>query len=74
MYSFMSLSQMCIVCMHVHHLLKTENTEFESNFLKSTLKLKTTIYEYLLIKNNVCYMGQLGSVGISDLIPCKTLL
>lgn len=39
----------------------------------STIML-TTMFGYCLISNDICYLGQSGSVGASDLIPCKALL
>lgn len=53
----------------MYHLLKAENREFESSFLKSTIKA-----ESWLINNDVYCLGQLGSAGAHDLVPCKSLL
>ena len=55
-----------------NHLLKTANTEVESNLLKSIRKVESTLYGK--VANSDCCLGQLGSIGASDLIPCKTLL
>jgi hypothetical protein len=58
--------------MCVHHFPKAENTEDVSNFLKSTTNV--TIYGYWLVNKDASYLGQLGSFGASDLIPCKSPL
>lgn len=58
---------------HVYHLLNAENTEVESNFLKSTIKTESK-YLWIWLINNVCCLGQLESVGDSGLICCKNLL
>ena len=46
------------------------NTKVKNSFLKIYKKVESI----LVINNDVCYIDELGSVGVSDLIPCKTLL
>ena len=36
--------------------------------------MKACVYGYWLMNNGVYCLGQLGSVGANDLIPCKILL
>ena len=60
--------------MHVYHLPKAANTEVESNFLKSTINVESSHCAYWLVNNDVCYLGQLRSVGASYLNPYKTLV
>lgn len=58
----------------MYHLLRETNAEVESNFKNLPERLKVTNHSYWLINNDVCYLGQLGSVGANNLIPCKPLL
>lgn len=57
-----------------YHAQKAANTEVESSYLKSTMKVESIHYGDWLVNNDVCFLCQLGSVGARDLIPCKTLL
>lgn len=57
----------------MYHLLKAENTEVESYFLKSTINIESNHYEYWLVNKAVCCLGLLRLVG-ACLHPCKTLL
>lgn len=58
---------MCIICW------EQQTQRLRSNFLQSTIETEATIYGSWLI-NDVCFLGQLGSIGARDTIPCKTLL
>lgn len=58
---------------YMYHLIKTTNTEVESNFIRSIINHNVTTYDYWMV-NDVCFLGELGSVGVSEFIPCNTLL
>jgi len=60
--------------MNVYHLLRAANTEAERNCLQSSMEVDSIHYGHPLVNNDVCFLGQLGLVGASDLIPCKTLI
>lgn len=63
--------------MHMWHLLKAVNTNVKSKVLMSTIKVKLIFYGNLDLNNDVCstacYLGQLGSVGATELITYKIL-
>ena len=58
--------------MHVDRLLQAANAEAEGSLLKSVTKVES-IRVWLLGDNGACHLGQLRSVGASDLIPGNTL-
>ena len=60
--------------MQVNHLLKAADTEVKNSFLESSVKVESNHLWILVDKQWFLMAGQLGSVGASDLISCKTLL
>lgn len=57
-----------------NYLLKAAKTEVRSNLINEhPQSMLSTTFGYCVVSNGVCYLGQSGSAGVSDFIPCHTV-
>lgn len=63
--------------MNVYPVLKVAKAVDKTNLLTSTIKVESNICGYWIIKNDVCYLCQVESIGdktlSNDIISCKTV-